>query len=116
MTDAPVDYRPMWTSLGLDLEAHDVLLTAIPQLYTDAYLGQQDCPEGMAYFDFVMSEIHGLRIKESQDHKAAGGTVIAAGVDGEVLVAPEPQTVGALGAALHGARQTHQTVQQQEDA
>jgi benzoyl-CoA reductase/2-hydroxyglutaryl-CoA dehydratase subunit BcrC/BadD/HgdB len=30
----------------------------------------------MSYFDFVMSEIHGLRIKELLDHKAAGGSVI----------------------------------------
>ena len=36
----------------------------IPQMYADAYLTQQDRPEGMAYFDFVLSEIHGLRIKE----------------------------------------------------
>lgn len=76
MSDATVDYRPMWQTLGLDLEAHDMLLTAIPQLYADAYLSQSDRPEGMAYFDFVLSEIHGLRIKELQDHKAAGGTVI----------------------------------------
>ena len=76
MSDSPVDYRPMWTELGLDLEAHDMLLAAIPQMYADAYLSQQDRPEGMAYFDFVLSEIHGLRIKELQDHKAAGGTVI----------------------------------------
>jgi benzoyl-CoA reductase/2-hydroxyglutaryl-CoA dehydratase subunit BcrC/BadD/HgdB len=76
MSDAPVDYRPMWAELGLDLEAHDLLLKAIPQLYADAYLSQDDRPEGMAYFDFVMSEIHGLRIKELMDHKAAGGTVI----------------------------------------
>lgn len=33
--------------------------------------------------------------------------LIAAGVDGEVLLAPDPQTVGALGAALHGARSSH---------
>jgi len=76
MSDATVDYRPMWRELGMDLEAHDPLLAAIPQLYADAYLNQKDRPEGMAYFDFVMSEIHGLRIKELQDHRAAGGTVI----------------------------------------
>ena len=76
MSDSTVDYRPMWTELGLDLDAHDMLLAAIPQMYADALLRQQDRPEGMAYFDFVMSEIHGLRIKELQDHKAAGGTVI----------------------------------------
>ncbi len=76
MTDTTIDYRPMWESLGLDLEAHDMLLAAIPQLYQQAYLTQNDRPEGMAYFDFVMSEIHGLRVKELLDHKAAGGTVI----------------------------------------
>jgi len=76
MTDTTVDYHDMWRELGLDLPAHDMLLTAIPQLYQAAYLTQEGRPEGMAYFDFVMSEIHGLRIKELVDHKAAGGTVI----------------------------------------
>jgi benzoyl-CoA reductase/2-hydroxyglutaryl-CoA dehydratase subunit BcrC/BadD/HgdB len=76
MTEQTTDYRPMWTSLGVDLEAHDLLLSAIPQLYQAAYLTQKNRPEGMGYFDFVMSEIHGLRIKELQDHKAVGGTII----------------------------------------
>jgi hypothetical protein len=34
------------------------------QAYQDIYLAQKDRPEGMGYFDFVMSEVHGLRIKE----------------------------------------------------
>jgi len=76
MTEATFDYRAMWQSLGLDLDAHDALLSAIPVMYQDAYLSQENRPEGMAYFDFVMSEIHGLRIKELLDHKAAGGSVI----------------------------------------
>jgi benzoyl-CoA reductase/2-hydroxyglutaryl-CoA dehydratase subunit BcrC/BadD/HgdB len=58
MSQATTDYRPMWEALGLDLPGHE------------------DRPEGMAYFDFVMSEIHGLRVKELVDHKAARGTVI----------------------------------------
>jgi benzoyl-CoA reductase/2-hydroxyglutaryl-CoA dehydratase subunit BcrC/BadD/HgdB len=66
----------MWEELGLDLPAHDALLAAIPVLYQNAYLTQTDRPAGMSYFDFVMSEIHGLRIQELVDHKAAGGTVI----------------------------------------
>ena len=76
MSETATDYRQMWTDLGLNLEAHDMLLGAIPVLYQNAYLTQEKRPEGMAYFDFVMSEIHGLRIKELVDHKAAGGTVI----------------------------------------
>ncbi len=76
MGETTIDYRPMWQELGLDLPAHDMLLAAIPQLYSAAYLSQSNRPEGMAYFDFVMSEIHGLRIKELVDFKAAGGPVI----------------------------------------
>ncbi len=76
MGETPVDYHDMWRDLGMDLDAHDMLLAAIPQLYQAAYLTQSDRPEGMAYFDFVMNEIHGLRIKELVDHRAAGGTVI----------------------------------------
>ena len=70
------DYRPMWESVGLDLEAHDQLLQALPPAYGDVYMSQSNRPAGMEYFDFVVSEIHGLRIQELQDHKAAGGKVI----------------------------------------
>lgn len=76
MADATVDYPAMWTELGMDLEGHELLLAAIPKLYAEAHLTQNGRPEGMAYCDFVMSEIHGLRIAELQEHKAAGGSVI----------------------------------------
>lgn len=76
MTETTTDYRAMWQALGLDLEAHDSLLAAIPQLYKEAYLSQTGRPAAMSYFDFVIGEVHGLRIKELVDHKAAGGTVI----------------------------------------
>jgi benzoyl-CoA reductase/2-hydroxyglutaryl-CoA dehydratase subunit BcrC/BadD/HgdB len=70
------DYRNMWENLGLDLDAHDALLEALGKGYQDIYLAQKDRPEGMGYFDFVMSEVHGLRIKELMDEKAAGRKVI----------------------------------------
>ncbi len=70
------DYRSMWESLGLDLVAHDALLEVLGKGYQDIYLAQKDRPEGMGYFDFVVSEVHGLRIKELLDEKAAGRKVI----------------------------------------
>ena len=70
------DYRPMWTDLGLDLDAHDALLDVLGTAYKDIYLTQKNRPEGMAYFDFVMSEVHGLRIKELMDEKASGRKII----------------------------------------
>ncbi|MFZ0484029.1 MAG: 2-hydroxyacyl-CoA dehydratase, partial [Desulfobacterales bacterium] len=58
------NYRSMWKDLGLDLQAHDMLLDVLGKAYEDIYLAQKDRPEGIGYFDFVMSEVHGLRIKE----------------------------------------------------
>jgi len=70
------DYRAMWQNLGLDLAAHDALLSVLGKAYVDIYMSQKNRPQGMAYFDFVMSEVHGLRIKELLDEKAAGRKII----------------------------------------
>lgn len=72
------DYRNMWKDLGLDLEAHDTLLGVLGSLYEQTFLTQKNRPEGMGYFDFVMSEVHGLRIKEIMDAKADGRPVVGA--------------------------------------
>jgi benzoyl-CoA reductase/2-hydroxyglutaryl-CoA dehydratase subunit BcrC/BadD/HgdB len=62
--------------LGLNLEAHDALLAALGQGYKDIFMTQEGRPKGMQYFDFVVSQVHGLRIKELLDEKAAGRKVI----------------------------------------
>lgn len=72
------DYRNMWETLGLDLKAHDQLLNILPPVYGEVYMNQQNRPVGMEYFDFVISEVHGLRIQELQKHKAQGGKVVGA--------------------------------------
>jgi benzoyl-CoA reductase/2-hydroxyglutaryl-CoA dehydratase subunit BcrC/BadD/HgdB len=66
----------MWTGLGMDLARHDQLLDLLGQGYTQVFLSQKNRPEGMGYFDFVISEAHGLRIQELMEHKAKGGTVV----------------------------------------
>jgi benzoyl-CoA reductase/2-hydroxyglutaryl-CoA dehydratase subunit BcrC/BadD/HgdB len=60
----------------LDLEAHDALLAYLGNAYSDIFLSQNNRPEGMKYFDFVMSEVHGLRIKELLDAQAEGRKVV----------------------------------------
>lgn len=70
------DYRTMWTDLGLDLDRHDALLELLGEGYTQVFLSQNHRPEGMKYFDFVVSEAHGLRIQELVEHKKQGGTVV----------------------------------------
>ncbi len=69
-------YRDMWQALGLDLGAHSALLEALGKGYQDIYLSQRNRPQGMSYFDFVMKEVHGLRIRELLDEKKAGHKII----------------------------------------
>ena len=70
------DYRTMWADLSLDLDRHDQLLELLSNGYEQVFLSQQNRPEGMKYFDFVISEAHGLRIQELVEHRNSGGTVI----------------------------------------
>jgi benzoyl-CoA reductase/2-hydroxyglutaryl-CoA dehydratase subunit BcrC/BadD/HgdB len=91
------DYRSMWAELGLDLESHDTLLGILGKAYQEIFLSQKYRPETMGYFDFVMSEVHGLRIKELLDEKAAGRKIIGA----YCVFVPE-EIVLAAGATLVG--------------
>ena len=91
------EYRSMWKDLGLDLEAHDALLNVLGQAYNDIYLSQKERPEGMGYFDFVMSEVHGLRIKELLDEKKEGRKIIGSYcvfVPEEIVLAGNATLVG----------------------
>lgn len=65
-------YVEMWKNLGLDLKAHDQLMQVLGKFYQDIYLSQENRPAGMDYFNFVMSEVHGLRIKELMNKKEQG--------------------------------------------
>ena len=65
----------MWQKLGLDLAKHDELMGILGEFYPALYLSQKNRPKAMDYFDFVISEIHGLRVKELLEHKANGGKV-----------------------------------------
>ncbi|MFH1736927.1 MAG: 2-hydroxyacyl-CoA dehydratase, partial [Actinomycetota bacterium] len=70
------DNCEMWERIGLNMEAHDQLLQVIPPLVQETFLKQENRPEKMDYFDFVLSDIHGIRVHELQDIKANGGKVI----------------------------------------
>lgn len=70
------NYRQMWQDLGLNLEAHDQLLSVLGKAYKDIYFSQENRPKGMQYLDFVISEVHGLRIEELMEEKKKGNKVI----------------------------------------
>ncbi|SHK35518.1 double-cubane-cluster-containing anaerobic reductase [Hespellia stercorisuis] len=58
------NYVEMWKELGMDLETHDALCQVLPTAFGDMYLSQENRPEGMGFWDFVVSEIHGIRPSE----------------------------------------------------
>ena len=69
------DYRQMWTDLDMDLETHDQLCAVLPAAFGDTYLSQENRPENMAFYDFVVSEIHGVRPAELIELQKEGGKV-----------------------------------------
>ena len=71
-----VDNRQMWAELDIDLKQHDILLNALGPIYQEIYLSQQNRPEGMAFFDFVVGDIHGIRVHELRQHAKEGGKVV----------------------------------------
>ncbi len=96
------NYIEMWKDLDLDLEKHDQLLNALGFVYSEVYLSQNDRPKGMDYFNFVMSEIHGLRVKELLEHKKKGGKVIGTFclyVPDEIIMAADGIGIGLCGGA-----------------
>lgn len=69
------DYHKMWEDLGMDVETHDQLCAVLPQAFGDVYLSQENRPDSMDYYNFVVSEIHGVRPAELIEHQKQGGKV-----------------------------------------
>jgi hypothetical protein len=65
-------YDAIWEKLNLDLDADAGLLQVLGKFYGDIYMSQTGRLRGMEYLGFVLSEVHGLRIRELQDAKAQG--------------------------------------------
>lgn len=105
------DHTPMWRALGLDLDAHSQLLEILGTAYKDVFLSQQNRPKAMAYLDFVMSEIHGLRIRELVAAKEKGRKVVGTFclyVPEEVLLAVDAISVGLCAGAELGTQAAEQ--------
>ncbi len=71
------DNVQMWTDLDIDLKSHDMLLNALGPIFQEVYLSQKNRPAGMAFYDFVVGDIHGIRVKELREHAKNGGKVVA---------------------------------------
>jgi benzoyl-CoA reductase/2-hydroxyglutaryl-CoA dehydratase subunit BcrC/BadD/HgdB len=101
----PTPYDDMWEKLNLDLTAHEGLLQVLGKFYGDIYLTQEGRLQGMEYLDFVLSEVHGLRIQELQEARAQGRKVIGTFcvfVPEELILAADAVCVGLCAGAEIG--------------
>ncbi|WP_434799069.1 double-cubane-cluster-containing anaerobic reductase [Terrisporobacter vanillatitrophus] len=94
------DYRQMWENLGMDLDTHDQLCEVLPQAFGDVFLSQENRPESMDYYNFVVAEIHGVRPAELIKHQENGGKVFGTFcvyVPDEVVFAADAIATGLCG-------------------
>jgi len=101
MTEGESNWRPMWEKLGLDMEKHDMLLGALPDIYKGIYIdSQSNRPENLGFFEFVVGDIHGIRIDELQKAKYEGKKVIATFclyIPEEIIIALDAICIGLCG-------------------
>ncbi len=101
MVEAKPDWRPMWKELGIDMEKHDILLSVLPGIFKEIYIdAQKNRPQNMGFWDFVVGDIHGIRISELKKAKDQGKKVIGTFclyVPDEILFALDAIGVGLCG-------------------
>ena len=78
------NYVEMWKDLGMDLDTHDQLCQVLPTAFGDVYLSQENRPEAMGFWDFVVSEIHGIRPSELIEAQKKGQKDIERPLEGAV--------------------------------
>ena len=96
------EYRAMWEKLGINLDRHDLLMGVLPVVFEKTFLNQHGRPQAMGFYDYVVSEIHGLRVKELVEHKEKGGKVFGTFcvyVPEEIIIAAGGIAVGLCGGA-----------------
>ena len=94
------NYVEMWKDLGMDLENHDNLCAVLPVAFGDVYLSQENRPEGMAFWDMVVADIHGIRPAELIEAQKNGQKVFGTFcvyVPDEVVIAANGIVTGLCG-------------------
>ncbi|MFX1293817.1 MAG: double-cubane-cluster-containing anaerobic reductase [Promethearchaeota archaeon] len=98
MNETEDNHYPMWEKLGIDLKKHDELLRVLPDIYKEIYIDSQKNRPDMSFFEFVVGDIHGIRIKElieAKNKKVIGTFCIY--VPDELIIALDAISIGLCG-------------------
>ena len=95
------NWRSMWEELGIDMEKHDQLLAILPEIFKEIYVKtQKNRPAAIGFWDFVVGDIHGIRVSELKKAKQLGKKVIGTFclyVPDEIIIALDAICVGLCG-------------------
>lgn len=69
-------YPAMWTELGMNVERFEKMRCVLGDVYQTTFLAQENRPQRMDYFNWIMSEIHGSRVAELLEAKKQGRPVV----------------------------------------
>jgi benzoyl-CoA reductase/2-hydroxyglutaryl-CoA dehydratase subunit BcrC/BadD/HgdB len=92
-----MDNRELWSLLDMDLEKHDEFLAPVPKVFTELFLNRPNRPKAMGYFDSVVGDVHGIRVKELYEKKQKGAKVFSSFcvyVPEEIIVATGSVNIG----------------------
>lgn len=95
-----MDYHKMWQDLGMDVETHDTLCSVLPTAIGDVFTSQENRPKAMAFWDMVISEVHGIRPAELVEAKKQGRKVVGTFclyVPDEIVIAANGIVTGLCG-------------------
>jgi len=93
-------YPEMWEGLGMDVPRFEKARQMLGEAYAKTYLAQPNRPARMAYFDEMISEIHGGRVKELLEAKKEGRPVVGTFcvyIPEEIVIAAGGVCVGLCG-------------------
>jgi hypothetical protein len=68
----------LWQRIGVDVTRLSKMREILSQMYKTLFLNQEIRPEGMKYFDKIVSNIHTGRIKEIVEAMEEGRVVVGA--------------------------------------
>lgn len=92
-----MDNRELWKILNVNLEKHDEFLAPLPQGIKELFINRPNRPKAMSYFDMVLGDVHGIRVKELYEKKQQGAKVFATFcvyVPEEIIVATGSACIG----------------------
>lgn len=93
-------YPELWQELDMDVERFDKTRQALGGVYGKLFKAQADRPQAMAYFDEMIAEIFGGRVKELMQAKRQGRPVVGTFcvyIPEEIVVAADGICVGLCG-------------------